>query len=315
MARRPLHVDRAAHLTAAALALLALAACSAPAGTTAAAPPPGSPSGPPPGSLPRSPDPGPPAHIVVVVFENKSYRQVTRSGQAPWLHDLAASSLVFTDSHAVTHPSQPNYLALFSGSTQGVTDDHCPVNLGDRPNLARQLMDAGLSFVGYSEGLPGPGSPACGGGGYAAKHSPWVHFANVPASANQPFSAFPSAFDSLPTVSFVVPNLCHDMHDCSVGTGDAWASEHLDGYRRWAGSHGGLLVVTFDEDDNSSANQILTLVAGAGVRPGEYPRRIDHYAVLRAIEDCYGLAPLGAAASAPRIAAICDSQPGTSSSP
>jgi hypothetical protein len=248
-----------------------------------------------------------------VVFENKSYRQVTQSGQAPWLHDLMASSLVFTDSHAVTHPSQPNYLALFSGSTQGVTDDHCPVNLGDRPNLARQLLDAGFGFVGYSEDLPAPGSHACGGGGYAAKHNPWVDFANVPAPANQPLSAFPSAYDSLPTVSFVVPNLCHDMHDCSIGTGDTWAREHLDGYRRWAGSHRGLLIVTFDEDDNSSANQILTVVAGDRVRPGEDPQRVDHYGVLRAIEDCYGLGALGAAASAPRITAICPNQPGTSS--
>jgi acid phosphatase len=252
---------------------------------------------------------------VVVVFENKSYRQVAQSGQAPWLHDLMASALVFTDSHAVTHPSQPNYLALFSGSTQGITDDHCPVNLGDRPNLARQLMDAGRGFAGYAEDLPGPGSRACGNGGYAAKHNPWADFANVPASANQPFSAFPSTLDALPTVSFVIPNLCHDMHDCSVGTGDTWAAEHLDGYRRWAPSHRSLLVLTFDEDDNSSANQILTLVAGAGVRPGEYPQRIDHYAVLRAIEDCYGLTPLGAAASAPRITGFCPNQPGTSSSP
>jgi len=314
MARRPVHADRAAHLTAAAVAVLALAACSAPPRTTAAgSPTPSAVAAPSPsGSGSGSPGSGPPAHIVVVVFENKSYRQVTQSGQAPWLHDLMASSLVFTDSHAVTHPSQPNYLALFSGSTQGVTDDHCPVSLGDRPNLARQLMEAGLGFVGYAEELPGAGSHACGAGGYAAKHNPWADFANVPASANQPFSAFPSTFDSLPTVSFVIPNLCHDMHDCSVGTGDTWAAEHLDGYRRWAGSHRSLLVVTFDEDDNSPANQILTLVAGAGVRPGQYPQRVDHYAVLRAIEDCYGLPALGAAASAPGIA-LC--QPGTSSSP
>ena len=317
MARRPVHADRAAHLTAAAVAVLALAACSAPPRTTAAgSPTPSAVAAPSPsGSGSGSPGSGPPAHIVVVVFENKSYRQVTQSGQAPWLHDLMASSLVFTDSHAVTHPSQPNYLALFSGSTQGVTDDHCPVSLGDRPNLARQLMDTGLGFVGYAEDLPGAGSHACGTGGYAAKHNPWADFANVPASANQPFSAFPSTFDSLPTVSFVIPNLCHDMHDCSVGTGDTWAAEHLDGYRRWAGSHRSLLVVTFDEDDNSPANQILTLVAGAGVRPGGYPQRIDHYAVLRAIEDCYGLTPLGAAASAPRITGFCPNQPGTSSSP
>jgi phosphatidylinositol-3-phosphatase len=323
MARRPVHADRAAHLTAVTVAVLALAACSQPARTTSPTPPRPTPSAvaaPSPSEPSGSPASGPPAHIVVVVFENKSIREVTQSGQAPWFHDLIANSLVFTDSRAVTHPSQPNYLALFSGSTQGITDDHCPVNLGDRPNLARQLLDAGLGFAGYSEDLPGPGSPACGGGRYARKHNPWSDFANVPASANQPLRAFPSTFDSLPTVSFVIPNLCDDMHDCSVGTGDTWAAAHLDGYRRWAASHGSLLVVTFDEDDNSSANQILTVVTGAGVRPGQYPQRVDHYTVLRAIEDCYGLAPLGAAASAPSIPGICPPragtpQPGTSSRP
>jgi acid phosphatase len=220
----------------------------------------------------------------VAVFENKSYQQIVQSSQAPWLHELMGSGAVYTDSHGVTHPSQPNYLAMFSGSTQGVSDDHCPVRLGNQPNLARQLFDAGLGFAGYSEDLPGPGSHACGAAGYAAKHNPWVDFDNVPATANQPYANFPATFASLPTVSFVVPNLCHDMHDCSVATGDAWARDHLDGYRRWA-----------------------AVVSGAGIAAQPYPQRIDHYSVLRAIEYCYGLAPLGAAASAPVMPGVCRS--------
>jgi hypothetical protein len=249
--------------------------------------------------------PAHPEHIVIVVFENKAYRQIVQSAQASWLRGLMSTAAVFTDSHAVTHPSQPNYLALFSGSTQGITDDHCPVDLGDRPNLARQLLDAGHGFAGYSEDLPGPGSRVCGHAGYAAKHNPWADFANVPAAANQPFTSFPAAPASLPTVSVVVPNLCHDMHDCSIGTGDDWARAHLDAYRQWAPAHHSLLIVTFDEDDNSATNQILTVVSGAGVRPGSYPSRIDHSGVLRAIEDCYGLAHLGAAATAPAVTGIC----------
>jgi hypothetical protein len=247
---------------------------------------------------------GRPDHIVVVVFENKSYEQLV-AAQAPWLHALMSQAAVFTDAHAVTHPSQPNYLALFSGSTQGVTDDHCPVRLGARPNLARSLLDAGLSFTGFSEGLPAAGSRACTSGRYAAKHNPWADFDNVPAAASQPFTSFPSTFADLPTVSFVVPDLCHDMHDCPIGTGDDWAAQHLDGYRRWAPDHRGLLVVTFDEDDNSSGNQIPTMVSGAGVRPGRYPQRVDHYSLLRAIEDCYGLPAIGASASAAALPGFC----------
>jgi len=244
-----------------------------------------------------NPGAGRPDHVVVAVFENKSYGQIAGNPSAPYLNSLIARAATFTDAHGVAHPSQPNYLALFSGSTQGVTDDHCPVRLHDTPNLARQLLDAGLSFIGYSEGLPGPGYTGCGGDGYAAKHNPWADFDTVPAGANQPYTAWPADPDRLPTVAFVVPNLCDDMHDCPVSTGDTWARTHLDPYLRWADAHNSLLVVTFDENDNSPGNQIVTLIAGARVRPGVRPGRIDHYTVLRTIEDLYGLRPVGHAAT------------------
>jgi acid phosphatase len=237
-----------------------------------------------------------PDHVVIVIFENKAYEQVAGSADAPYLNALAGRAAVFTDAHAVTHPSQPNYLALFSGSTHGVTDDGCPVRLGNEPNLARQLLDAGLTFVGYSEDLPAAGYHGCSQGRYAAKHNPWADFGNVPDSANQPLTDLPADAGRLPTVSVIVPNICDDMHDCPIGTGDAWARAHLDGYLRWADSHHGLLVVTFDEDDNGPANHILTLAAGPMVRPGRYPEPVDHFRLLRTVETLYGLAPLGQAA-------------------
>jgi phosphatidylinositol-3-phosphatase len=236
-----------------------------------------------------------PDHVLIVVFENKAATQIT-AAHAPYLTQLMATSAMFPNSRAVAHPSQPNYLALFSGSTQGVTDDHCPLTLHAKPNLARQLIDAGHSFTGYSEAMPSPGFTGCTWAGYAAKHNPWVHFDNVPASVNQPGSAFPTDFTRLPSVAFLVPDLCNDMHDCSVSTGDGWARSHLDGYLRWATQHNSLLVVTFDEDDNKSDNQIFTLVAGAGVKPGRYSQAITHYTVLATIEDLYGLPRLGHAA-------------------
>src|SRR5262249_8750574 len=97
-----------------------------------------------------------PAHVVVVVLENHSYDEIIDGSQAPFIPSLAASGAVFTQSYAVTHPSQPNYLALFSGSTQGITDDSCPHTFAT-PNLASELATAKYSFAGYSEGLPEPG--------------------------------------------------------------------------------------------------------------------------------------------------------------
>jgi phosphatidylinositol-3-phosphatase len=248
-----------------------------------------------------SPSAGPPAHVVVAIFENQSYDRIAHNPNAPYLNALVARSAVFTNAHGIIHPSQPNYLALFSGSTHGVTDDHCPVDLDSRPNLARQLLDAGLGFAGYSEDLPKPGYRGCSQGKYAAKHNPWADFANVPATANLPFSAWPTDFDRLPTVAFVVPNICNDMHDCGIAAGDAWAKANLDPYLSWADTHQSQLIVTFDENDGSAGNQILTLVAGDGVPPATHPEPVNHYSVLRAIEELYTLPPLGEAATAARM--------------
>jgi acid phosphatase len=284
-------------------AALALAACSAgsapsgvgvqqsPTGTATSSPTPsGSPSGVGP-AVPR------PQHTVVVVFENHPYSDIIGAHQAGYINSLARKGALFTASFAVSHPSEPNYLALFSGSTHGITSDQCPTSL-HAPNLASDLAAAGFSFAGYSEGLPAPGSFACQAGEYARKHAPWTDFSNLQAAANQPFSQFAAGgYARLPTVSFVIPNLCHDMHDCSVATGDAWLRAHLRGYVSWAMTHDSLLIVTWDEDDGFHSNHIATIFIGPQVKPGRYRIPISHYNVLKTIEQAYGLPYRGQAAT------------------
>jgi len=247
-----------------------------------------------PGGLPR------PDHVLVVIFENENEASVIGAAAAPYLTSLAASGATFGDAHGELHPSQPNYLALFSGSTQGVTDDSCPQSFSG-PNLGAQLLAAGRTFTGYSEDLPSAGFTGCEAGDYARKHNPWVDFPALPATVNQPYSAFPTDFPALPTVSILVPNLCHDMHDCGVAAGDRWAAGHLSAYASWARTHNSLLAVTFDEDRGSTDNHIATFLVGSMVRSGPSRQRIDHYSLLRTIEDMYGLAPIGKAAGAQPI--------------
>jgi acid phosphatase len=248
-----------------------------------------------------------PGHVVVVILENKDEGDALRDG--PYLASLAATGASLTDMHAETHPSQPNYLALFSGDTQGVLDDRCPLRL-DGPNLASELAAAGFGFAGYSEGLPEPGYTGCHAGDYARKHSPWTNFTNVPAAANQPFSAMPTDYTRLPTVSFVVPDLCHDMHDCSIAEGDEWLRQHLDAYAQWARTHDSLLLVSFDESEapddaqDPDGNHVATVAVGQRVTPGPVTTRTDHYALLRTLEDLYGLPPLGHSADAVAIPAL-----------
>ncbi|MFI7602470.1 alkaline phosphatase family protein [Actinoplanes sp. NPDC049681] len=235
-------------------------------------------------------------HIVLVMFENKSNSQIT-SSSAPYFKSLATQGASFSQSYAITHPSQPNYIALFSGSTQGVTSDACPKTFsGD--NLGAQLIGAGLTFKGYSESMPSDGYTGCSSGRYQRKHNSWVDFSSVPAASNLTYASFPdsSNYASLPTVAFVTPNMCNDMHDCSISTGNTWLRTNLDAYAQWAKANNSLLIVNFDEDNSLSLNHIYTTFVGAHVKPGTYSSKITHYTVLRTIESAYGLSPLGGAA-------------------
>lgn len=248
-------------------------------------------------SIPR------PSHVVVVVEENHSYYDIVGSRSAPYLNSLARTGAAFTNMYAIRHPSQPNYVALFSGSTHGLSDDSCPHTYSGT-SLGSQLLAARHTFAGYSEGLPRAGSTTCAAGAYARKHVPWADFSRVPASDNRPLTAFPHSYASLPALSFVIPNLNHDMHDGSVASGDSWLRSHLGGYVTWARTHNSLLVVTWDEDDYSEANRILTIVAGAHVRATRYTARTDHYGLLRTFEALFGLPGIGAAASRVPVTAI-----------
>jgi hypothetical protein len=250
----------------------------------------------------------PPAynHVVLAIFENKARSQIIGASAAPYLNHLAAQGANFSQSFALRHPSQPNYLDLFSGSNHGLEGPNgnaCPQTFSSG-NLGHQVIASGRTFVGYAEDLPSAGSLVCSSGGddgYWRKHAPWTDFTNLnQTTVSRPYSEFPTDFTKLPTVSFVVPNQCNDMHNvprCSVSHGDTWAKNHLDAYAQWAKTHNSLLIVTWDEDDGTPANHIATFFVGAHINPGNYSERIDHFTVLRTIEAMYGLPPIGSAAN------------------
>jgi phosphatidylinositol-3-phosphatase len=304
-----------------------------------------------------------PDHVVIVIMENKSFGQIIGNPAAPNINALAAEGAnivnaasdpyaVTTGSHALRHPSQPNYLELFSGSNQGVLQDGRPGTSSEplsavppfnTPNVAAALIATGYTFATYSEDLRSVGfdgdsySTDPAKTQYQRKHNPVANWQavdapannHVPFACNQPFTAFPTAaagYAALPTVSFVVPNQQNDMHDGSIAQGDAWLKTHIfDGYYQWAKTHNSLLIVTFDEDaTNTPTNQITTIFAGALVKPGNYPETninppdvrppdglitptgtaMNHYNVLRTIEDMFGLAPLGGSANTPPVTDI-----------
>src|SRR4030088_2842510 len=182
----------------AAAAWLAVAAALLPSGTASAA-----------ARLPRF------GHVLIVIMENKNYNGIIgRPDEARYINSLASGGALFSNSFAVAHPSQPNYLGLLSGSTLGVTNDNCPRNFKNVPNLGAELIKARLRFAGYSESMPSAGYTGCRHGliGSAPRHNPWADFSNVPPASNLPFAIWPGDYRRLATVSFIVPNLCNDIH-------------------------------------------------------------------------------------------------------
>ena len=273
-------------------------------------------------------------HVVIVVEENKDYEQIVGNPAAPYLNRLAAEGALLTQMFGEEHNSEGNYFWLFSGDNQGVGfDDKIPSAKYTSNNLGAALIAKGLSFKGYSEGLPAIGSEIgvtpsgchypCR---YGRKHVPWISFANVPngptvaTSSNLRLIDFPADYNQLPTVAFVIPDQEHDMHNGTpqeaVPAGDRWLAENLDRYYQWAKTHNSLLIVTFDENDNYKANlrgltdpavaqdgsvraraaqnRIATIIAGAHIKPGyREPLMVNHVTLLRTLEAMYELSRSG----------------------
>ena len=177
---------------------------------------------------------------------------------------------------------------MFSGSTQGVTDDNVPAgNPFNTPNLTRELVYASQTFIAYSEDLPSMGFNGVTSGNCARKHNPvanWVDTGTnqVSDSTSRPFTDFPADFNTLPTVSYIVSNLNGDMHNFSIPTGDTWLNTHLAGYINRVKAHNSLLLLTFDEDDLVHDNNIVTIFYGPMVKGGPYSNGIYLYRLVDA---------------------------------
>jgi phosphatidylinositol-3-phosphatase len=243
------------------------------------------------------------SQVTIILMENQDYDGIAGNTRAPYFNrQLVQQGVLLENSHAVAHPSEPNYLALFSGSTQGVRSDSCPVFFSAK-NVASELIAAGKSFTGYSESMPHDGYMGCFGAAYARKHSPWVDFTNVPAASNRVYHGFPP---DPATLVWITPNVCHDMHNCSVAVGDAWLSKNLPPIIAWDRAHDGLLIVTWDEaEPDRGTNRIPTVLVGPMIRAGASNRQtVDHYSVLRTIETVLGVPCIDNECRTPAITGI-----------
>jgi hypothetical protein len=282
-----------------------------------------------------------PSHIVVVVEEDRGANAIGDTTNMPYFNQLASMGLVYSNSHGLNTTSQEgemNYLALFSGSTQGETSNgfNGPYAGG---NLAQSLNNKGMSFTGYAEAMPhngdttdayaaSPTNPAYDDL-YVGAYNPMAQFSNVGtgktnAQVNQTFAGFPTTaagYAALPTVSYIIPDTAHNTHGSNDSapyatdpnnynffrqSADTWLKNNLSAYVQWAQQNNSILIITGDEGDRShgftslATNKVSTIIVGATglVVPGTDPTSINPYNLLRTIEDMYGLSALGQTSTA-----------------
>jgi len=249
-------------------------------------------------------------HVIVVVFENKEASSVLGNAAAPTFNSYARRYATLTRYYAVTHPSLPNYIALVSGSTRGITSN-CTTCTVNAPNLVDTVEAAGKTWKAYAEGLPSRGFLGAASGRYAKKHNPFAYFRSITANASRRARIVPLgelALDlragRLPDFAFVVPDLCSSMHDCSVAVGDAWLRRVLTPL---LGLPNSVVFLLFDEGATSvrGGGHTPALAVGTAVQRGaRYRGLTGHYGVLRTIEDAWGLPRLGQSARVRPISGI-----------
>ena len=232
--------------------------------------------------------------VFLIVMENKSPEEAL-TGQ--FTASLAARAWVANNYHAITHPSVPNYLALTSGSTWGVTDDSYHVL--PRRDLGTQLTVAGVTWRAYMEGLDDGGclnSPVP----YDPGHNPFAFYGGACPSNVVPLTQLAADLrGNTPRFVWITPDRCHDTHDCSVAVGDEWLKQTVGEITASAGwKSDGILYITWDEDDGSGSNRVLTLAVTPGMVHAKSNDPYDHYSLLARIEVVLGVGRLGAAAQA-----------------
>ena len=233
-------------------------------------------------------------HVFVIVMENHGPDDVL---QGQYLASLAAKYGVAQNYHAITHPSVPNYLALTSGTTWGVRDDSYHVL--PRRDLGTQLTNANIPWRAYMEGLTDAGcldSPLP----YDPGHNPFAFYGGHCPSNVVPLTSLAADLQAnTPRFVWITPDRCHDTHDCDVAAGDAWLRHQVPAImasRAWKSN--GVLFITWDEDDGSSDNTVLTLVIRPGMAHVVSTRAYNHYSLLATIEDLMGVGRLASAAQA-----------------
>ncbi|CEP11404.1 hypothetical protein [Parasitella parasitica] len=241
--------------------------------------------------------------VVIIVMENQDYKVALKDKFMKGLNKEFGNGVLLTNYLATTHPSQPNYIAMISGSTKGTKeDDNSNIN---RKNIVDLLEAKGISWKTYQEGYPGHCNKKSDIGKYARKHNPFMSFTNISKNKKRCAKIVNSKQldtdiknNQVPQFVFYTPDIDNDAHDTNMKFGSNWLKKFLSKrINNEAFNKNTMFVVTFDEDDGGDENKVLTVLFGPDFHPSSKSdkdnTRYNHYSLLKTIEDNWSLGDLG----------------------
>ncbi|KAK2464630.1 hypothetical protein APHAL10511_003323 [Amanita phalloides] len=235
-------------------------------------------------------------YFMQIWLENEDYETVTK---LPQYQAIAERGILLTNYNAITHPSEPNYVAAVAGTNFGIDNDDYYDIPANETSIFDLLEKKGLTWKAYNEDLPAPGWTGYSNynGSYVRKHDPAIIFDNIGLNQTRSANVVPGdllktdiAQHNIPAYSFYTPNITNDGHD----TNGTFAGMWLDGFLSSTLANASfvkdaLILITFDETESySERNQVWSCLIG-----GVIPRRLwnttddtfyTHYSALRTVE-------------------------------
>jgi hypothetical protein len=239
-------------------------------------------------------------HVFVILMENEEQTSIIGNSSAPYINGLANQYGQASNYTAVSHPSEPNYLALWSGSTQGVTDDGV-YNFSSGSTVADQIAASGRTWHVAAQNVPlgcYTGATASAGedgaGTYARKHEPAISWTSVSGNPTRcaNITDFTHFDPNLGDFWFIVPNLCNDMHDCSIATGDTFLKSFMPTILNSSAFANSVIILTWDEGTTTTGGggKVATIVISPlGKTAFVSSTSHNHYSLLHTIESAWGL--------------------------
>ena len=259
--------------------------------------------------------------VMVIVEENRSVADV--EAHMPYFVSQSRQYGTATDYHANQHPSLANYLVMAGGSIFGIADDEDPAaHPLTGPSVFTQMLESGRTAKTYAEAMP----DTCAlenSGSYAVRHNPWTYFADPAGRAacrefDRPLGTTADgelhddvAAGQLPNLSFVIPDICNDGHDCPAGTADDWLRTWLPIVEQGRDFQSGQLavVVTWDEDDGTDGNRIPLAVLHRSLQGASVSTALDHHALSASLSWLAGAPALRDAQGTPDLLGAFQLQP------